>query len=190
MSFSPVAIAARIHYNRVCHKFITQIDLPIVSIHGFPVSAIFIRRNVRENLDGVYFEISATTIGKQSHQFYAAFLGMVISEEKTQEYIRDAYESVRYLVFDKLTGQFIDSRLPKLPSPFIPELEGIPFVSLSYQACPCCSEYTKTKTACDHPLCLDCWRKIPIEETYVATIDDIIEHRPCPMCNYDCNSYR
>jgi hypothetical protein len=180
MSFSSSAIAARIHSDA------TRIKLPIVSIHGFPVSAAFILKNIRTNTDGVYFEIAATTVGKQSHKFYSAFLCMADSPEKTETYIQAAYETIRYFVFDKLTGQFIDSRLPKPPVPLVPELEDIPFVRLSHQPCPGCSEYTKTKTACDHPLCLDCWRKIPIEAAYCYTAHDMVEYHPCPTCSRPC----
>jgi hypothetical protein len=55
-------------------------------------------------------------------------------------------------------------------------------IELDYQKCCCCLEITKTKTKCNHNLCIECWGKLPD----ILNSDEDDSYKKCPICRKNC----
>jgi hypothetical protein len=110
------------------------------------------------------------------------------SEEmiKIQEYdigvihkiIVKIFDTIRNLTFSKPTGRFIKNNSSIIPIlnidyDYVSSL-NLPNVTLNIHECFLCKELTKTKTPCNHSLCIECWSNL-----------NVAEEPLCPLCNKD-----
>ena len=62
------------------------------------------------------------------------------------------------------------------------------YIKKTYGTCCVCFDLTKTKTACNHPVCIDCWDKIKpyfcneCNYGYYCDRGDTCGIVPCPIC--------
>lgn len=88
------------------------------------------------------------------------------------------FDTIRNLTFSKLTGKFIKNNSSIIPIlnidyDYVLSL-NLPNVTLNIHNCFVCKELTKTKTPCNHSLCIECWSNL-----------NIAEYPECPLCNKD-----
>ena len=154
------------------------IILPVETINGLPVTAkISVVQNsvnylffVDIDVNGVDVEdpIDILPLQLLSKLFYEiSIINPVIDNEYFIESFKNIVNSLRY---DNKTGKLDEN---EEDNHFFRDLisnENITFNE--EEACPVCSEITKTKTQCNHTLCLVCWSKI-------KSVDDM---KPCPIC--------
>ena len=152
------------------------IILPIETINGLPISAkISIVPNtvnylffVDIDVDGVDIEPDEEPLQLLSKLFYEIpIINSVIDNEYFIESFKKIVNSLRY---DNRTGKIDED---EEDNKFFRDLisnENITF--REEEACCVCSEETKTRTSCQHTLCLICWSKIKSVEG----------DKPCPIC--------
>lgn len=88
--------------------------------------------------------------------------------------------------FDKLTGEFVDSKKTNSDQGFTKILRNTNVKNRNENCCVC-FERTRSKTKCGHPLCYVCWDKIKLKDEHgeeEGSDDDGDEEyrKPCPLC--------
>jgi hypothetical protein len=155
------------------------IILPIETINDLPVVAkISIIPNLLNYL--FFIDIDANGIDvEDQHEilplnFICKFFYEISIENpviNNDEFIDAFKKIVNSLRYDNKTGKIEDGE--ESDNQFFRELITNPHISFKKEeACCVCSEFTKTKTYCNHTLCLICWSKI-------KSVEDV---KPCPIC--------
>jgi len=125
---------------------------------------------------------------------YWKFFRSVIEERTIEDYknvVKFIFELIPQLTFDKFNGKLIEKKEMIDFSTIFTCFENIEQIEMEYNKCSCCFEKTKTKTKCNHYLCIECWDKI--ERIYCEECnegEDDCENedcgqKRCPICRKD-----
>ena len=155
------------------------IILPIETINGLPISAkISIVPNTVNYLFFVDIDANGIDVEDPVEIIPLNFIMKLFYEISIEnpvidndEFINAFKRIVNSLRYDNKTGKIEDGE--EDGEQFFREL--ITNSNLSFreeEQCCVCSEETKTRTSCSHPLCLICWSKI-------KPVDDV---KCCPIC--------
>jgi hypothetical protein len=153
--------------------------LPIETINGLPISAkISIVQNLYNYLFFVDIDANGIDIEEQHEILPLNFIMKLFYEISIEnpvinndEFINSFKKIVNSLRYDNKTGKIEDGE--EDGEQFFRELITNSNISFREdETCPVCMEPTKTKTSCDHTLCLICWSKI-------KPVNDV---KSCPVC--------
>jgi wyosine [tRNA(Phe)-imidazoG37] synthetase (radical SAM superfamily) len=73
-----------------------------------------------------------------------------------------------------MKGEFVVADKKNFENDIFELLRNFKHINLSYENCSVCAEFTETKTACNHSLCIYCWDKIKKSKKTGV--------KPCPIC--------
>ena len=104
--------------------------------------------------------------------------GMDITPEIIEKFIKIILEFMGTLKFSKFEGRFISKKSIQKEA-----LQKIVFSDFmeketSQEVCSVCLEPTKTRTACNHTLCIPCWQQVKEE------------NKVCPLCRESISFFR
>jgi len=153
--------------------------LPIEAINGLPVVAkISIVTNLYNYLFFVDIDANGIDVEDPVEILPLNFIMKLFYEISIEnpvidndEFINAFKKIVNSLRYDNKTGKIEDGE--EEDNQFFREL--ITNENISFQkeeTCCVCEEFTKTRTSCDHTLCLICWSKI-------KSVDNV---KSCPLC--------
>lgn len=152
--------------------------LPIETINGLPISA---KISIVPNLYNYLFfvDIDANGIDVFEEEILSLNFIMKLFYEisienpviNNDEFINAFKKIVNSLRYNNKTGKIEDGE--ENDNQFFRDLISNSNISFREEdQCCVCEEKTKTRTPCDHTLCLICWSKIkPVED-----------EKPCPIC--------
>jgi hypothetical protein len=155
--------------------------IPISKIHGIAVNISFEACPMRE---WIYFKIYAMNIENYNTNLYSKYLKVKNNHtvKDVENFITEQFDFMRDCVFDRMTGKFV---LPTEKEPtlcrFIAEFaKDKEHITTTVRECCVCYELTKTRTRCNHYVCVECWNNL----NYVDNEEERAE-QPCPMCKAD-----
>jgi hypothetical protein len=155
--------------------------IPISKIHGIAVDISF---EASPRAEWVYFKIYAMNIDNYNTNLYSKIMHKVSNHtvKDVENFITEQFDFMRDCVFDRMTGKFV---LPTEKEPtlcrFIAEFaKDKEHITSTVQECCVCYELTKTRTRCNHYVCVECWNNL----NYVDNEEEQAE-QPCPMCKTD-----
>jgi hypothetical protein len=145
-----------------------EIILPIETLNDLPVTVkISITPNLYNYLFFIDVECHEVMTEDEPLQLLGKFFYEVAKENpviSVDEFLESFKKIVNSLRFDRIKG-IIDEQ----DTNFFQELITNPNISFaSIENCSVCMEQTKTKTRCNHHLCLVCWSKL--------------KEKLCPLC--------
>ena len=159
--------------NAIINKLKTSdspVTLPIRTIDGIKVYAYIRTRKEHGVIMWCFLEIqSVHSYWDEDEHDLSTFnlFSMTESDPVLETCIPKMVETISKLKFDKLIGRFLttnDSSVVEMLSLF----EKFENVTLCFDKCCVCLDYTMSKTMCKHCVCIQCW--------------DNIERDVCPMC--------
>jgi len=152
-----------------------EIILPIETINELPVTVkisitpnlynylFFIDVECHEIMTEEYEEVPLKLLTKFFYEI--AIVNPVFEVDEFLNYFKGIINGLK---FDKINGSINDEEQQDMK--FFQEIITNPNISFATtEQCSVCMEETKTKTNCDHTLCLICWSKIKGEKR-------------CPIC--------
>jgi hypothetical protein len=169
-----------------------EYPLELATIDDMPIYAFFI---IKKNYKYIKFYINSKTIIDLNNEFDSVIYYQKIvfekdplekSSKKIVEYtIEDIIQAINQLreilpilKFNIMIGQFVIDNTATEEILALQSTLSFDNVTFVYDTCPVCSEMTKTKTKCNHPLCYKCWEKLPIVICETGNCNQQI----CPIC--------
>lgn len=157
--------------------------IPISKIHGIAVDISF---KACPSANWVYFKIHAMNIVNYNKELYSKYITLKKSNNTVKDvenFITEQFDFIRDCVFDRMSGKFV---LPTEKEPtlcrFIAEFaKDKEHITTTVRECCVCYELTRTRTMCNHYVCVECWNKL----NYVTNPETECDELPCPMCKAD-----
>ena len=155
------------------------IILPIDAINGLPVVAkITIVPNLYNYLFFVDIDSNGIDVEDPVEILPLNFIMKLFYEISIEnavinndEFVNSFKKIINSLRYDNKTGKIEDGE--ESDNQFFRDLISNSNISFKEEeACCVCEEKTKTRTSCDHVVCLICWSKIKSVE----------DEKPCPIC--------
>ena len=132
-----------------------------------------------------------TTLSKLKKYFilydiYTNNIIIVKNDENTliqfyTESINNIHDTIKNIKFDKMEGKFVEELNNIMEKEFELLFADCSNIKLTWDKCPCCFDETKTKTPCNHPMCIECWGKLELKQED----DDDYYIQICPICKND-----
>lgn len=163
--------------------------LPIIKINDIPVTVKIIRPLWKKHSIVLHIESNFAYIdeGLRDRQ------EVIMLEKKYEkndentliqfytESINNIHDTIKNIKFDKMEGKFVEELNNIMEKEFELLFADCSNIKLTWDKCPCCFDETKTKTPCNHPMCIECWGKLELKQED----DDDYYIQICPICKND-----
>jgi len=163
---------------------VKDIQLPIRAINNIPVVCTVDIDIVYQTAElNIYYEYVGITPKNWQENLFTMELkpeedeSTFINKDGTINHAMEFVEQVKVvksLKFDHYLGTFTLEEIEDMTP--IEDIFACDNIVLNFDKCVVCYRYTKLNTVCSHPLCHECWGKIP------ASCKICKIGRRCPIC--------